>query len=187
VTATPPTRLQRTTERLCDAALRLFEERGYDQTTVADIAHAAGVTPMTFYRHFGSKEALVVDDPFDPMIVAAVAAQPPQLPALARAIGGLEQAWHTERVDPADLRRRLAIIAATPSLRPATVANTQRTQSLIADQLRRDGSDPLTAEVASAAIIAALTTALLSWATSPAEDPSDAVTTALAVLKGADA
>ncbi|MGI8625513.1 MAG: helix-turn-helix domain-containing protein, partial [Geodermatophilaceae bacterium] len=48
-------RRTRTRERLSDAALDLFGVHGYDATTVAQIAAAAGVTEMTFFRHFRSK------------------------------------------------------------------------------------------------------------------------------------
>lgn len=53
---------QATREALKEAARRLFAERGYEQTTVRDIATEAGVTERTFYRYFGDKSALVADE-----------------------------------------------------------------------------------------------------------------------------
>src|SRR5918999_3751131 len=50
---------QRTREQIVEAAMRLFAERGYHATTVADIATAAGVAPRTFFTYFPSKEAVV--------------------------------------------------------------------------------------------------------------------------------
>lgn len=47
--------------RLADAALELFEERGYEQTTVTDIAAAAGLTERTFFRHFPDKREVLFD------------------------------------------------------------------------------------------------------------------------------
>lgn len=54
-----------TREALHQAALRMFEERGYDATTVKDIAAAASVTERTFFRYFPSKEDLVVGELID--------------------------------------------------------------------------------------------------------------------------
>jgi AcrR family transcriptional regulator len=51
-----------TRQLLRDAAMRLFEERGYEETTIQDIARAANVTERTFYRYFEGKEGLVADD-----------------------------------------------------------------------------------------------------------------------------
>jgi AcrR family transcriptional regulator len=49
-------------ERLCEAAVRLFTQRGYSETSVGDIEEAAGLTPRAggFYRHFKSKEAVLL-------------------------------------------------------------------------------------------------------------------------------
>ncbi|HTW06242.1 MAG TPA: TetR family transcriptional regulator [Acidimicrobiales bacterium] len=51
----------RTRQALREASQRLFAERGYDATTVRDIAGSAGVTERTFFRYFAGKEDLVVD------------------------------------------------------------------------------------------------------------------------------
>ena len=53
---------QRTREAIVDAAMRLFDERGYDQTTIADIAEAADIAPRTFFGYFPSKEDVVFAD-----------------------------------------------------------------------------------------------------------------------------
>jgi AcrR family transcriptional regulator len=53
---------QRTREQIIEAAMRLFAERGYHATTIADIAEAAEIAPRTFFSYFPSKEAVVFHD-----------------------------------------------------------------------------------------------------------------------------
>lgn len=67
-----------TRKALQEAAHRMFEERGYAQTTVRDIAAAAGVTERTFFRYFPSKEDLVLDEILDliPVVRDKVVARP---------------------------------------------------------------------------------------------------------------
>ena len=59
--ATPPGKRARTRRRIFDAAMRLFEERGYRETTVGDICAAADVARATFFLHFPFKSALVLE------------------------------------------------------------------------------------------------------------------------------
>ena len=158
-------KVERTRSRILAAAIDLFTRSGYEKTTVAQIAAAAGVTEMTFYRHFGSKDQLLVDDPYDPLIVAAIAEQPRSLPPLHRAARGVRSAWRNLPItDEEPVRERLSIVAATPSLMPAVRAGTAATETAIADQLASDGADADDAAVAAAAVMAALMTGLIRWA-----------------------
>ena len=162
----PPTvaRSASTRARLLAAGLELFELRGYDRTTAAQIAAAAGVTEMTFFRHYATKAELLLADPYDPMIVDAVAAQPVDLPVLLRVTRGLRSASSElpESELPA-MRRRLRLAASTPSLQASVRANTARSERVVTDQLIRDGASPLQAQVASTAVFTALTSALMHW------------------------
>jgi AcrR family transcriptional regulator len=182
--ASPGGKAERTRARILTAALELFATDGYEKTTVAQIASAAGVTEMTFYRHFGTKDQLLVDDPYDPLIVAAIADQPRNLPPLHRAARGVRSAWRNLPItDAQPVRERLAIVAASPSLAPAVRAGTAATEAAIAVQLTTDGADPDDAAVAAAAVMAALMTGLLRWAASGDGALSDAIEHSLDVLE----
>jgi AcrR family transcriptional regulator len=174
-----------TRARLQKEALRLFADRGYDETTVADIAAAAGVTQMTFFRHFPAKELVIVDDPYDPAMAQAVAAQSPDLPVVERVRRGLLAAWEQlEDADEAEFRLRLQIGAGHHGLRARMRENNVRTEAAIAAALAERGVPAFQAVVATAAVIGALTAALLEWANDPDAGPmGDAVTAALALLE----
>lgn len=69
---------QATRSALQEAAAKLFDDQGYEQTTVRDIATTAGVTERTFFRYFESKEDLVADQTLDwlPLVQAIVMGRP---------------------------------------------------------------------------------------------------------------
>jgi AcrR family transcriptional regulator len=155
----------RTRARILDVALDLFERQGYEVTTVNEIAEAAGITQMTFFRHFPTKDAVLVTDPYDPLIAEAVGAQPVDLPPLQRVRGGFRSALAgIAEVEDATARRRVAIVARHPSLRAAVNASTQDTQDAIVERLTADGTPRLDAVITTAAVLGAVTAALLSWA-----------------------
>ena len=163
--APPAGRLERTRSRISAAALDLFERSGYDGTTVAEIAAAAGVTEMTFYRHFGSKAQVLIDDPYDPLIAEAIGRQPIGLPPLLRTVRGIRETWRALPItEEAPIRQRIALVAEAPSLYPAIRASTAATEIAIADRLTQDGADPDEAAIAAASTMAAMITALTRWA-----------------------
>jgi AcrR family transcriptional regulator len=163
VTALTTPRALRTRARILEAALDLFERQGYEATTVAQVAEAAGVTQMTFFRHFPTKDAVLVSDPYDPLIAGAVAAQPRELPAVERVRRGMLAALATiEPVEDATASRRVALVAQAPSLRGAVAAATADTEAAIVEALVSDGVPRLDAAVAAAACLAACTAALLA-------------------------
>lgn len=156
-----------TRERLADAALDLFEAKGYERTTVNDIATACGLSHMTFFRHFPTKESVLLDDPYDPAIAAAVAGQPTSLPPIHRVARGflLIAKSPGDSIDTTS-RRRIAIAAAVPELRSAVIARTRGTEDAIVEACSVKGDDPLATRVATAACLAAVSVALVDWATS---------------------
>lgn len=180
-----PSKRERTHVRLQAVALDLFERRGFDTTTVAEIAHAADVTPMTFFRHFPSKSQALLEDPYDPVIAASAGRQPIELHPLDRVTAGVREAWASLPEPTSDFqRRRIRVVAATPSLWGEMQANNIATEELIVDQLVADGTDRLGARTAAAAVLAALTAALLEWSREDSGTIRDAVDRALGVLEG---
>src|ERR1700691_1963409 len=106
-------------QRLALAALELFAERGYENTTVIDIAQRAGLTKSTFFRHFQDKrEVLFGDGSMNALLVEAIAAAPAAatpLDAVAHALDVIGRRTFT----PARrefVARRGAVIAANPEL-----------------------------------------------------------------------
>ena len=107
-------------ERLARAALELFAERGYENTTVIDIAQRAGLTKSTFFRHFQDKrEVLFGDGTMTGLLAEAIAAAPAGAAPLEAVAHALE-ALGSEVFTPARREfvvRRQAVIAANPELR----------------------------------------------------------------------
>jgi AcrR family transcriptional regulator len=166
------------------AALALFEERGYDATTATAIAERAGVSEMTFFRHFSSKASLLVEDPYDPLIADAIERQPPGRSPLAAAIGGVASAWDAVPAPASsEVRERLRIVSRTPSLRGALARNSATTESSIVEALVSRGTTGREARIAAAAVIAALNAALLDWADGDDDDLGAAIDAALRVLE----
>ena len=104
---------QRTREQIIDAAIGLFAERGYQATTIADIAAAADVAPRTFFSYFPSKEAVVFHD-LERDLDGLASTLRDRLPgetafdALRRWIDSMLDEWMAEG-DTAALRKRLCI------------------------------------------------------------------------------
>ncbi|AUS77286.1 TetR family transcriptional regulator [Actinoalloteichus sp. AHMU CJ021] len=175
---------ERTLALLTERALALFEEQGFDQTSVVQIAASAGVSEMTFFRHFGSKEQAVLVDPFDPVIARAIGQRPLGEAALLRAVRGVRGAL--SGLDDAELgmvRRRVRIIASTLTLRVALAKQNEETAAAIQQQLISDGTDPRAARAAAAALLGALSAGLFEWAENEGTTLVEAIETALSVLE----
>jgi AcrR family transcriptional regulator len=163
---------ERTRARLQQTAVELFSEHGFEQTTVAQIASAAGVSQMTFFRHFPTKESAVLDDPFDPAIAAAIAAQPLELTPVRRICAGLRVAIASlDLPDQEQVRTRVRVATTSSTLQAGMWTNTVATQRVVADALEADGVPRLQARVAAAATIAGLTAALQDWSLDDGGEP----------------
>ncbi|HSP05345.1 MAG TPA: TetR family transcriptional regulator [Acidimicrobiales bacterium] len=139
-----------TRQRLVQVALSLFEERGFDEVTVEEIADAAVVSPRTFYRYFGSKEAVLYDGQDDQLILLheVITSQPPEEPPLA-AIRAAVLVLARQVAGTAELSlRRARISASTTSLgeyqRSTLIPRWEQALTVaVAERLGVDpGSDP---------------------------------------------
>ncbi|MCB2411927.1 TetR/AcrR family transcriptional regulator [Demequina sp. TTPB684] len=172
-----------TKARLQTVALDLFEQRGFDDVTVEQIAAAAGVSHMTFFRLYGSKEAVLLEDPFDPLIAQAVATQDRSLPAVERiAAGLLSVLQHLDTAEDDATRRRIRIALGNPRLEAGMAANTRATQDAIRDIATTD-DERRELRIAAAGCLGAVMTALLEWAAGDGNDTlADAVAGALHIV-----
>jgi AcrR family transcriptional regulator len=152
-----------TRERLQEQALRLFVEQGFEATTVEQIASAAGVSHMTFFRYFPTKEDAVLADSYDPLLVAAIRARPrtedPVTRIRAAVREGLAAIYALDR-DALLVRVRLSL--RTPALRARLWENQFATRDLLAGALE-DSEPGFATRVLASACLATLTTALEEW------------------------
>jgi AcrR family transcriptional regulator len=151
-----------TRDRIRASALRLFGEQGYDATTVEQIAAAAGVSHMTFFRYFPAKEDVALSDSYDPMIAVLLEQTPASWPLTQRIraalLQGLAQVYDTDRDA---LLAQNKLIVSTPVLRERLWSDQMATQQLILQAL---GPRPdFRARVMVAACLAAASTAVLTW------------------------
>ena len=101
------------------AALTLFEQQGYDNTTVEQIAAVAEVSPSTVYRYFKTKDEIVFWDPWDPLIVAALKRRPPGEQPIDSLMELIEGMWELMKSDEVTMRRRVGLILSEPALSSA--------------------------------------------------------------------
>lgn len=149
---------------LQEIAVEMFAVHGYHDVTVEEIAQQAGVSHMTFFRHFPTKASVLTDDPYDPVIGEMVAATDPSLPPLERVLRGLLMAWEgVEEPDDELMRARFRILTDNDELVAAAWSNNRITEAVIADALISTGVSTLEARVAAGAVMGALMAALIDW------------------------
>ena len=138
-------------ERLALAAIELFAERGYENTTVIDIAQRAGLTKSTFFRHFQDKrEVLFGDGMMTGLLAGAIAAAPAAatpLEAVAHALDAAGRVAFTPARREFSARRR-AVIAANPELQEREALKGLALTASVTGALSRRGVPGLAARVA---------------------------------------
>jgi AcrR family transcriptional regulator len=150
-------------------ALRLFAAKGFQATTIEDIAAAAEMAPRTFFRYFPTKEDVVFWSEYPPMLAEFVAARPDDEPALEALhhgiVEGLAANWDQDE-ERERLLERLRLAFRTPALHPRMRQQqahwAAELAEILADRLG-ERPDSLEVRIIAAAIAAAVWVAAEEW------------------------
>jgi len=181
-------KLRRSVQR---EALRLFADHGYENTTVEQIADAADISTTTFYRYFPTKEDVVLDDDYDPIIEQIIGGdnEEPLVETVRRAIAAVAAAVE---VDQDAAITRLKLLASVPALRARQGAEGRKTFDffirLFSTRSGRPAGD-YQLRVTTAAFVAAQLEAARYWADDDGAEPlsqmmDDAVTLVEPLITG---
>lgn len=150
---------------LSDAAWGLFRKEGYESTTVAEIARAAGVSRRTFFRYYASKEDVVVEtsDELAEEVLGAMARRPLKEPPLLAIRQAIVPALQRRLARPDHARGIIRLLRESRSLRRALLERHARMEERLAAQLAgRLGLDPATSS--KPALLAFLARAMMDTA-----------------------
>ena len=156
---------QKTKASIQREALRLFKKKGYDETTIEDIAAAAEISPSTFFNYFPSKEDVVIYDEYDPQVFAALMADTgkPLGQSISDAIEAMAGIFESDR-DAIYERAKLTL--EVPELRARTWEELEKAQdqfaAIIGARLGRDAAD-FEVRVVALALVAAAFESALEW------------------------
>jgi AcrR family transcriptional regulator len=153
-------------ERLETAALDLFVENGYEETTVAQIADRAGLNRATFFRHFADKREVLFggEDVLSGLFADAIRAASPD----ATLIGCLQAALAAAEVvmtphRRATAARRVLVVAANTELQERGLLKNARVANSVTAALRERGADELTARLGAEVGLLAFSVAFQRW------------------------
>ena len=155
--------------RLASAALELYSERGFDQTTVAEIAERAGLTERTFFRHFADKREVLFggQDALQEVIVTTLASAPESTAPIEAVGAGIRAAGATLQEISDRVRQRQAVIAANAELQERELIKLATLATAIAAALRQRGVTDPAASLAAEAGIAVFRIAFERWISEP--------------------
>ncbi len=151
--------------RLLQAALELYGERGFERTTVAEIAERAGLTERTFFRHFADKREVLFAGAgeLEELLVSTVAKAPDGLSPIDAAAAGIEAAGAAIQEGGELPRQRQSIIAGSAELQERELIKLASLASALAEALRRRGVTEPAASLAAEAAIAVFRIAFERW------------------------
>ena len=153
------------------AAMELFAERGFEQTTAGDIAERAGVTERTFFRHFADKREVLFDGSGTMQRTAhdAILAAPADLSPLDAALAGMVSGGGLLENRRDHAVRRSRIIAANPSLQERELLKLAGMADAAAEALHTRGVAEPTASLAAHSAVTVFHVAFARWVSS--EEP----------------
>ncbi len=159
--------------RLIEAALDLYSERGFEQTTVAEIAQRAGLTERTFFRYFADKREVLFlgSEQFERSIVEGLERAPAALTPLDAVAVALEHTATFFADRRAHARRRYAVIDANPELQERERQKLGALAAALAAALQRRGVKATSARLAAEMGVAAFKIAFENWISQPNESP----------------
>jgi AcrR family transcriptional regulator len=151
--------------RLERAALELYRERGYGQTTVTEIALRAGLTERTFFRYFADKREVLFwgSGALKELLVSTLSGSPVTAPPIAAVARALEAAAAVLQQRRDYARERQALIAANADLQERELMKLASLAEAMADGLRRRGVTEPSASLTAEAGIAVFKTAFERW------------------------
>ncbi|KAA9156182.1 TetR family transcriptional regulator [Amycolatopsis acidicola] len=155
--------------RLEQAALELYVERGFDRTTVAEIAERAGLTERTFYRHYADKrEVLFGDGTTLPALLAKAVEEAPESAKPIDAVAAALDSWGVQlQKNRKGTMRRHDIISAHPELWERYLVKRSKLAAAMAEGLRGRGVDEPAATLAAESGMAAFEVAHARWLGAP--------------------
>jgi AcrR family transcriptional regulator len=161
-------------ERLEDAALDLFVENGYEETTVAQIADRAGLNRATFFRHFADKREVLFggEDVLAGLFADAIRAAPPGVTlteSLQAALAAVGVVMTPQR--RAAAARRILVVAANNELQERGLLKHARIARSITAALRERGTDELTARLGAEMGMLAFSVAFERWMKTTDDEP----------------
>lgn len=160
-------------ERLRAAALALYGERGYEETTVAEIAERAGLTKRTFFRYFTDKREVLFwgSELLEQQMVAAIEAAPAGASALGLIGAALDAAAarFEEVREHVGLRHR--IIASSPELQERELIKAASLSAAMARALRARGLGDTAATLAALTGTTVMHVAFEQWVGDPGQAP----------------
>jgi AcrR family transcriptional regulator len=167
-------------ERLVEAALDLFTEQGYDETTVAQIAERAGLTRSTFFRHFSDKRELLSagQEMLSALLAEGIAAAPDDATPLEAVGAGLDRAAGAMTEFNRGIGPRMhAAIESNEELRARNAMKSIGLAATMAEALQRRGAAESVAQVAAELGVLAFGIGYRRWS-DPARDeaPGELVT-----------